>query len=70
MQRGKMNNKLITDKNVNFNQAKLIETNQQKRAKSCAENIDRILEQHKCIMVPVVQIVGNTIKSTISIQSK
>jgi len=64
-----MNSKPITDKNVNFKQAKLIETNAQKRAKSCAENIDRILQQHKCIMVPVVTIIGGKIESKITIQS-
>jgi hypothetical protein len=62
-----MNNRPITDKNINFNQAKIIETNEQKRTKSCMNSINIILKQHNCTMVPVFEIIGNQLKSKVVI---
>jgi hypothetical protein len=66
-----MNNRPISDRKVNFKQAKIIETNtnEQKRVKSCIDNIDRILKQHDCKMLPMFEIVGNQFNSRVVIMA-
>jgi len=57
-----MNNK---DMSIEWSAAKIIETNDKKREVSCRERVERVLKQFDCIQIPLVQILGNQIKTNI-----
>ena len=57
------------DMSIEWSAAKIIETNDKKRAESCFEKIQRVLKQHDCVLFPVVTIIGSDIKTEIRVQA-
>ena len=54
---------------IEWSAAKIIETNDKKRANGCFEKIQRVLKQHDCVIFPVVTIIGSEIKTEIRVQA-
>jgi hypothetical protein len=58
---------LIFDRNVDFNQAKLINDKkaEQRNLDACKAKVDQILAQHNVIQLPAVKIIGNQMQTNI-----
>jgi hypothetical protein len=58
---------LIFDRNVDFNQAKLINDKkaEQRNLDACKAKVDQVLAQHNVIQLPAVKIIGNQMQTNI-----
>ena len=55
---------------IPFGAAKMVDSSDQIRATKCLEAIQYTLNKYDCVIVPHVQIVGNTIRSNWSVAAK
>lgn len=65
---GKMGNRLL--RNLKAGKVKLIEGDDQLRAKKCLEEINEILERYDCVMMPEVRIFGPQLQARVAIVPK